>query len=254
MLERHREIDGEDAPFPGEVAHVKGAAVGLNTLAADGQPEAQTCAVGAPAFEGTEELLGKAVCQPSALVLDFDANPAGPCHGPEQDMPFAAAELERVAEEIRDGGREQQAIGVDGDPARHRRDGEVNASRGRLEGRRVLHVPDEVGQDDARAVLGAGAEPDFGQGTVGELPKTDQRSSEHRARPSADPPTTAAQDLEGHHRRREKVALLVCESGEPLHLGLRQRALAQVEKFRDGRADRFVEAAVEGAEFPGRHR
>jgi hypothetical protein len=254
MLERHREIDGEDAPFPGEVAHVKGAAVGLNTLAADGQPEAQTCAVGAPAFEGTEELLGKAVCQPSALVLDFDANPAGPCHGPEQDMPFAAAELERVAEEIRDGGREEQAISVDGDPARHRRDGEVNASRGRLEGRRVRHVPDEVGQDDARAVLGAGAEPDFGQGTVGELPKTDQRSSEHRARPSADPPTTAAQDLEGHHRRREKVALLVCESGEPLHLGLRQRALAQVEKFRDGRADRFVEAAVEGAEFPGRHR
>jgi len=254
VLKRHREIDGEDAAFPGQVADVKGAAVGLDSLPADGQPETQTGAVGAPALEGAKELLGQAGGQSAALVLHLDANLARLGHGPEEDMALGAAELEGVAEKIRDGGREEQPIGVDCDPARHRRDGELNASRSCLEGRRGLHVPDELGQDDARAVLGAGAEPDFGQGTVRKLPKTDQGSSEHGARPSADPPMAATQNLEGHHRDGEEVALLVRESGEPLHLSLRQRVLALPEKFRHRRADGFVKAAVEGAELPGRHR
>src|SRR6267378_5936616 len=163
----HGEIDGEDAAFPGQVADVKGAAVGLDSLAADGQPEAQACAIGAPAVERAEKLLGEAAGQPAALVFDFDANPALGGNGPEADMAFAAAELERVAEEIGDGGRQEQTVGVDGNRARHRRDGEVNASRGCLEGGRVLHVPDELGQDDVRAVLRAGAEPDRSQGTIG---------------------------------------------------------------------------------------
>src|SRR5882672_11819681 len=56
----HGEIDGEDAAFSGQVADVKGAAVGLDSLATDGQPEAQACAIGAPALEREEKLLGEA--------------------------------------------------------------------------------------------------------------------------------------------------------------------------------------------------
>src|SRR6266478_3274105 len=148
----HGEIDREDTAFPGQVPDVKGAAVGLDSLAADGQPEAQACAIGAPALEGEEKLLGEAGGQPAALVFDFDANLALGGHGPEADMAFAAAELERVAEEIGDGGRQEQPVGVDGNRARDGRDGEVDASCRCLEGGRVLHVPDELGQDDARAV------------------------------------------------------------------------------------------------------
>jgi len=69
-----------------------------------------------------EKLLGEAAGQPAALVFDFDANPALGGNGPEADMAFAAAVLERVAEEIGDGGRQEQPVGVDGNRARHRRD------------------------------------------------------------------------------------------------------------------------------------
>src|ERR1700730_14575237 len=57
--------------------------------------------------------------QPAALVLDLDANLVRGRHGPEEDTAMGTAELERVAEEIRNGGREEQAVGVHGDLGRH---------------------------------------------------------------------------------------------------------------------------------------
>jgi hypothetical protein len=254
MLERQREVDGEDAAFPGQVADVKGAAVGLDSLAADGQPETQAGAVGAPALERAEKLFGEARRQPAALVLDLDANLARGRHGPEEDTAIGTAELERVAEKVRNGGRKEQAVGVYGDPGRHCLDGQVNPSGSCLEGCRGLHVPDEIGQDDARAVLSAGAEPDCGQRTVRSLPKTHQRASEHGACPSADGHLAATQDLERDHRGRDQVALLVCESSEPPHLALRQRVLAQPKEFRHCHGNGLVEAVVEGAELLGRDR
>jgi hypothetical protein len=254
VLKRHREIDGEDAAFPGQVADVKGAAVGLDSLPADGQPETQAGAVGAPALERTEKLFADARRQPAALVLDLDANLARGRHGPKEDTAIGTAELEPVAEEIRNGGREEQAVGVYGDLGRHCPDGQMNPSGSCLEDCRGLHVPDEIGQHDARMVLSAGAEPDCGQRTVRSLPKTHQRASEHGACPSADSHPAATQDLERDHRGRDQVALLVCESSEPPHLALRQRVLAQAKEFRHCPGDGLVEAVVESAELLGRDR
>jgi hypothetical protein len=254
MLERHREIDGEDAAFPGQVADVKGAAVGLDCLPADGQPETQAGAVGAPPLERAEKLFGEARSQPAALILDLDANLALGRDGPEEDTAIGTAELERVAEEIRNGGREEQAVGVYGDPGRHCADGQVDPSGGCFEDRRGLHVPDEIGQHDPRAVLSAGAEPDCGQRTVRSLSKTHQRASEHGARPSADSHLAATQDLERDHRGRDQVALLVCESSEPPHLAFRQGVLAQPKEFSHRHGDGLVEAVVEGAELLRRDR
>jgi hypothetical protein len=69
---RPGKIDGEHAARPGEVAHVKRAAVRFDPAAADGQPQTEARALGAELLERSEHLLRVPFRQAAAFVLDAD--------------------------------------------------------------------------------------------------------------------------------------------------------------------------------------
>ena len=72
---RPREIDGEHAALPREIAHPEAAAAGLDGAAGNRQPEADPRSVAAALNELREQVLGVARGQASTLVGDLDEDP-----------------------------------------------------------------------------------------------------------------------------------------------------------------------------------
>src|SRR6202171_600794 len=128
-LGRDRQYDGENAALAGHVLHLAAAAVHADALAGDGQTEAEAGLVDSAPLEGTEPLLRLAGRQTTALVLDLDEDATPVLARAQRDVALGVGELERVLQEVGDGGRKQVAVDIDRDAVLHRLDGEIDVPR-----------------------------------------------------------------------------------------------------------------------------
>ena len=163
-----REVDAEDATDPREVSHPKSAAVGLDALATEREPEAQPAAVGAPLVKRQKELVGLARGQPAALVLHLDRDAEVVRRRPQLDATAGPRELEGVLQEIGDGRGDELTVDLDLDARVPRRHHQGEPEGARLHRSHDGELFEEVAHRGSLGALGAGAglEAHLGEGAV----------------------------------------------------------------------------------------
>src|SRR5579859_1484001 len=150
-----RQIDREDASLAGKIADAKLALHRLDGLQTDREPKPQATPVRTSLVERLQEALCFAGWQAAAPVLDLDEDTCRGGGRPEGDRGAGERELERVLEQVEDGGGEDLSIGSHDDHVIDRLDREMDSPLLGQHRGADLHLLDEFPDRDAGDVLDA---------------------------------------------------------------------------------------------------
>src|SRR3990172_8483267 len=204
-LGSRRQVDGEDATLPWDVARADLATVCLDGLAADREPKTKARAViFAPLPEGAKHLPFRlVVSETPALVFDLDEHARVVGLRPERHPSTSGCVLEGVLQEVHH--RRREELRVPGDRQRgidtFHRELDVAVLSVQIGGDRNLVYED--GQRYPFASVHARFQTDFGQAPVDEVAKAREAAAERRARASADADLARPKCLERQKRRVE---------------------------------------------------
>lgn len=140
-----REVDGEDTPVLGTIAHGEAAAVDLGAPAAHREAQPKPRPVGAALLERVEQVFDVTLGKPATLVFDLDKDAVGRGAAAQRHPGARLRELERVLQQVRHHRREHRAIGVDACGSVSRNRGERETARSSLQRRRRRQLREELG-------------------------------------------------------------------------------------------------------------
>jgi hypothetical protein len=161
-----RQVDGEHASSPRQVARIDPAIVRFSAPSAEGEAKTYAGAIGAALLERAKELVGIPAWQAAALVLDLDEHALGACANPECDGRPRPRELEGVLEKVSDYRGKHLSVGRNRQGVVDRRDDQSDATRIRIQCRRRRDFLDEPCNAELLPVLNALRETYFRQRTI----------------------------------------------------------------------------------------
>src|SRR5213075_2036626 len=86
----HRQINGEYAALPTDIAHGQFAAIRFHTATTDREPQAKARSLRVQLLEWSKHLLRFSVRESTTLVLDLDQNTTTRCIRPQPDATWGA--------------------------------------------------------------------------------------------------------------------------------------------------------------------
>ena len=160
-----RQVDGEHASSPRQVARIDPALIRFRAPSAEGEAKTDAGSIGAALLERTKEVVDIPPRQAAALVLNLDEHALGACADPERDGGPRSRELEGVLKKVCDHRGEHLSVGRNRQGLVDRRDGQSDTTRIRVQCRGRREFLDELCDTELLPVLNPLRETHFGQRT-----------------------------------------------------------------------------------------